>query len=128
MQDGKSMIKLDILLINDRDHEIRSSHSNHKGIEVGIDVLQVLEPLISIILGIDHIVKFKVLNSSQFVERVREVLLGMELRLNHEVCILETKSIQYELTLRKGKKCILYRKDEVKLVLKLDVLWIGSKS
>ncbi len=62
------------------------------------------------------------------MERVRELLLWMELRLNHEVCILETKSIQYELTHRKGKKCIIYRKDEVELVLKLDVLWIGSKS
>ena len=85
------MIKLDILLINDKDYVTRSSHANHKGNEARIDVLQVLEPLISIILSIDHIVKFKILKSSEVAERVREVLLGMELRSNHEVCILETK-------------------------------------
>ena len=87
-----------------------------------------MEPWISIILSIDHIVKSKVLNTSEVLYGVRMMLSRMDLRSNPIACILDKKSIQYPLTLRKGKICIRNRKHKVKLVLKLDVVWIGSKS
>jgi hypothetical protein len=42
--DGEPRVRLDIPLINDRDHEIRSYYSNHKDDETRTDVLQVVEP------------------------------------------------------------------------------------